>query len=129
MDAPGVSILPMDLLGTGNEGGAGTGRKNTIHFENVRVPAFNLVGGENNGWQVATTHLELEHGGGGVIQPNTLVERFIDYCKETRRGGASLTSDPEIRLRLAEIYIRSEIVRLFGVRNFWLANAKQSSLL
>ena len=123
MDLPGVSILPMDLLGTGNEGGAGTGRKNTIHFEDVRVPAFNLVGGENNGWQVATTHLELEHGGGGAIQPNTLVERFIEHCKETRRGGAPLISDPEIRLRLAEIYIRSEIVRLFGVRNFWLANA------
>ena len=115
----------MDLLGTGNEGGAGTGRKNTIHFEDVRVPAFNLVGGENNGWQVATTHLELEHGGGGAIQPNTLVERFIEHCKETRRGGAPLISDPEIRLRLAEIYIRSEVVRLFGVRNFWLANADQ----
>ena len=125
MDLPGISILPMDLLGTGNEGGAGTGRKNAIHFENVRVPAFNLVGGENNGWQVATTHLELEHGGGGAIQPNTLVERFIKYCKETNRGGAPLSSNPEVRTRLTEIYIRSEIVRLFGVRNFWLANAKQ----
>ena len=126
MDLPGVSILPMDLLGTGNEGGAGTGRKNTIHFEDVRVPAFNLVGGENNGWQVATTHLELEHGGGGAVQRNTLVDRFIEYCKETRRGGSSLSADPEIRLRIADIYIRSEIVRLFGVRNFWLANAKQT---
>ena len=125
MDLPGVSILPMDLLGTGNEGGAGTGRKNTIHFEDVRVPAFNLVGGENNGWQVATTHLELEHGGGGAVQRNTLVDRFIEYCKETRRGGQPLSADPEIRLRIADIYIRSEIVRLFGVRNFWLANAKQ----
>ena len=125
MDLPGVSILPMDLLGTGNEGGAGTGRKNTIHFEDVRVPALNLVGGENNGWQVATTHLELEHGGGGAVQRNTLVDRLIEYCKETRRGGHPLSADPEIRLRLADIYIRSEIVRLFGVRNFWLANAKQ----
>ena len=125
MDLPGVSILPMDLLGTGNEGGAGTGRKNTIHFEDVRVPALNLVGGENNGWQVATTHLELEHGGGGAVQRNTLVDRLIEYCKETRRGGSPLSADPEIRLRLADIYIRSEIVRLFGVRNFWLANAKQ----
>ena len=125
MDLPGVSILPMDLLGTGNEGGAGTGRKNTIHFEDVRVPAFNLVGGENNGWQVATTHLELEHGGGGAVQRNTLVDRLIEYCKETRPGGHPLSADPEIRLRLADIYIRSEIVRLFGVRNFWLANAKQ----
>ena len=95
MDLPGVSILPMDLLGTGNEGGAGTGRKNTIHFEDVRVPALNLVGGENNGWQVATTHLELEHGGGGAVQRNTLVDRLIEYCKETRRGG----SPPERRPR------------------------------
>ena len=42
--------------------GAASGHKQTVYFENVRLPAFNLIGGENNGWRVAGTHLELEHG-------------------------------------------------------------------
>ena len=125
MDLAGISVVPMDLLTTSSEGGAGTGRKNTVYFENVRVPAFNLVGGENNGWKVATTHLELEHGGGGAIQRNALVDKFIEYCKETSRNGAPLAKDPEARQGLVDMYIKSEVVRLFGLRNFWLANAKQ----
>ena len=69
-DLPGIEVRPMELLTAGGEGGASPGLKHTIFFDNVRVPAFNLVGGENNGWQVATTHLELEHGGGGIVRRN-----------------------------------------------------------
>ena len=62
MDSPGITVEPMDLLLVGGERGAASGVKNTVYFDNVRLPAFNLVGGENNGWQVASTHLEIEHG-------------------------------------------------------------------
>lgn len=53
---PGITIQHMHLM---------MGIKNTVFFDNVRVPAKYLVGGENNGWRVANTHLELEHGGEG----------------------------------------------------------------
>ncbi len=122
MDLPGISVVPLNLLTTGGEGGAGTGEKNTIFFENVRVPAFNLIGGENNGWKVATTHLELEHGGGGNIRRNTLLEKLFAYCKETPRDGQPLSKDPDVRQRLVEIHMESEVSRLFGLRNYWLAN-------
>ena len=125
MDLPGISVQPMDLLATSGEGGGGTGKKNSVYFDNVRVPAFNLVGGENNGWEVATTHLELEHGGGGTVRRNTLVDRFIQYCKETNRNGAPLSSDPDVRQRLVDIYIKAEVSRLFGLRNFYLAHANK----
>src|SRR5579884_2069061 len=62
---PGITVQPMELMGTGGEGGADSGVKNIVFFDDVRVPAKALVGGENNGWRVASTHLELEHGGGG----------------------------------------------------------------
>ena len=71
---PGITVQPMELMGTGGEGGDGQRRqKNTVFFDNVRVPAFALVGGENKGWTAASTHLELEHGGGGRIGRNRAV--------------------------------------------------------
>lgn len=124
-DLPGITVVPMDLMGTGGEGGADSGQKQMVFFDNVRVPAFSLVGGENNGWRVASTHLELEHGGGGRIGRNRLWERLIAYCQENTRDGEPLTKDPDVRDTLAEIYIKGEVQRLFGLRNFWLTYARQ----
>ena len=125
MDLPGITIVPMDLLTTGGEGGAGTGEKNTIFFDNVRIPATNLIGGLNNGWKVATTHLELEHGGGGQIRKNDLVDRIINYCKNSESLGEPLIKNQDIQDNIVDIYIESEITRLFNLRNYWLAHANK----
>ena len=122
---PGITMAPMALLGTGGEPGADGGEKQTVWFDNVRVPAGCLVGGENNGWRVASTHLELEHGGGGRIGHNRLWERLLAYCQTTQRDGRPLTADPDVRDTLAEIYVKAEVSRLFGLRNFWLTYARQ----
>ena len=123
-DLPGITIQPMDLIIAGGEGGAGSGVKNTVYFDNVRVPATNLIGGENEGWKVATTHLELEHGTGGNVGRNWLVDRLFDYCKTTQRRGEPLTKDPDVRDRLMDIYIEAEISRLFQLRNYWMRHSK-----
>ncbi len=122
---PGISMAPIELMGTGGEGGSDSGQKQSVWFDNVRVPAKSLVGGENNGWQVATTHLELEHGGGGRIGRNRLWEGLLAYCQEHTRDGESLTKDQDVRDMLAEIYIKTEVQRLFGLRNYWLTYANQ----
>ena len=124
-DTPGITIQPMELLITSGEGGAGTGTKNTIFFDDVRVPAFNLIGGENHGWQVATTHLELEHGAGGSIRRNRMVDRLFEYSAGLKRNGKPLGSDPEIRELLADVFIEAEISRLFGLRNYWMRHTGQ----
>jgi alkylation response protein AidB-like acyl-CoA dehydrogenase len=121
---PGITVVPMDLLGAG-ESSARSGQKNTIFFEDVRVPATCLVGGENNGWRVASTHLELEHGGGGHIGRSRFFKRLLGYCRETMRDGKPLTEDRDVRDTLADIYIKGEVGRLFGMRNFWLTYARQ----
>ena len=121
---PGITIQPMDLLGAG-ESSARSGQKNTIFFEDVRVPASCLVGGENNGWRVASTHLELEHGGGGHIGRSRFWQHLLQHCRETIRDGKPLTEDPDVRDILADIYIKGQVGRLFGMRNFWLTYAKQ----
>ena len=119
-DSPGITVTPMELLISGGEGGAGTGVKNTVFFDNVRVPGFNLVGGENNGWQVATTHLELEHGSGGTIRRNRIVERLFAQAKELKRDGKPLSQDPDVQDLLVDVFIDAEIGRLFGLRNYWM---------
>ena len=123
-DLPGITIQPMDLLISGGEAGAGSGVKNTVFFDNVRVPAFNLIGGENEGWKVATTHLELEHGTGGRIARNWLVDHLFEYCRENKRNGQPLTKDPEVREKLIDIYVEAEIARLFNLRNYWMRHSK-----
>jgi alkylation response protein AidB-like acyl-CoA dehydrogenase len=124
MNLPGITVVPMDILATGGEGGSGSGVKNSVFFDNVRVPADCLVGGENNGWKVATTHLEAEHGGQGRLADRQVIRKFIDYCKE-RRDGTAIIDDPHARAELVELYIESEITRLFALRNHWLAHTGQ----
>ena len=117
-DLPGVTIRPMDMLGDGGEG-IGGGNKNTIYFENVRVPASALVGGENNGWQVASTHLELEHGGGGRLSKTTRAKQALSWMQKAKAKGFPALDDPDARDRLVDIFVHAETSRLFGLRNFW----------
>src|SRR6266851_424778 len=81
-------------------------QKNTVFFDQVRVPAFALVGGENHGWKAASTHLELEHGAGGRIGRNRVWDRLLRYCQETKRDGVPLSQNADTRDLLADIYIR-----------------------
>ena len=90
---PGLEVQPMQLMGTGGEGGTDSGVKNTVFFDGVRVPAFSLIGGENNGWKVASTHLELEHGAGGRIGRNRLWERLLRYCRRPSATVSPLTQN------------------------------------
>ena len=125
-DLPGITVAPMDLLISGGEGGAGSGVKNTVYFENVRVPSLHLIGGENEGWKVGQTHLELEHGTGGNLTRNWLLTRLLEHCKSAQRDGRPLSDDLDVQDMLVDIHIDAEIGRLFGLRNFWLRHSGKS---
>lgn len=127
MDLPGITIDPMDLLLVGGERGAASGVKNTVFFDNVRVPAFNLVGGENNGWEVAGTHLEIEHGLlRSAVRTDEMLDRVMAYARESKRNGRPLTEDSDVRESLVDFYIQSQVTRLLHFRNFaYRADGKQ----
>jgi len=107
---PGITIQHMHLM---------MGIKNVVFFDNVRVPAKYLVGGENNGWRVANTHLELEHGGEGRVGTDPLVERVVEYCQQMRVGEKPIMEDPNVRDFIADMMIELHTVSLFARRNFW----------
>ena len=124
MNLPGITVTPIDLLATGGEGGSGSGVKNAIFFDNVRVPADHLIGGENNGWKVATTHLEVEHGGMGRLADRRVIYDFMALCRE-RTDGHAIVDDADARAELVDLYIEAEITRLFALRNHWLSHMSQ----
>ena len=107
---PGITIQHMHLM---------MGIKNAVFFDGVRVPLKYLVGGENNGWKVANTHLELEHGGDGRVGVDPLVERVIEYCRKAGVGGKRLIEDDRIRDTIADMMIELNTLRRFNLRNFW----------
>jgi hypothetical protein len=81
------------------------------------------VGGENNGWKVASTHLEVEHSGQGNIRTNPVWIALLAHCRRQHRDGRPLIEDPDTRTKLAEIFSRLEAVRLLSTRNFWMVYA------
>ena len=112
---PGITIQHMYLM---------MGIKNAVFFDNVRVPAKYLIGGENNGWKVANTHMELEHGGDGRISVDPVVERVVEYCQKNHVGGRPLIEDDKVRDVIADIMIELNTLRRFNQRNFWHRFAK-----
>ena len=76
-DTPGLSVRTLDLL-------VGQGKRQ-IFLDNVRVPANRLIGGETQGWQVAQTTLEIEHGGGGDVVPRKKTMAPIPPARTRKR--------------------------------------------
>jgi alkylation response protein AidB-like acyl-CoA dehydrogenase len=97
MDTPGVTLRPIELLDGGFE-------VNEVFFEDVRVPAENLVGEENRGWDYAKFLLGNERVG---IARIGATKRMLVDAKAHARGitvnGAPLSDDPYLRARIAEI--------------------------
>jgi 3-oxocholest-4-en-26-oyl-CoA dehydrogenase alpha subunit len=112
---PGITIQHMYLM---------MGIKNAVFFDNVRVPAKYLIGGENNGWKVASTHMELEHGGDGRVSVDPVVERVVEYCQKNHVDGRPLIEGDKVRDVIADIMIELNTLRRFNQRNFWHRFAK-----
>src|SRR5688500_6850124 len=97
MDSPGVTLRPIELIDGGFE-------VNEVFFEDVRVPAENLVGAENRGWDYAKFLLGNERVG---VAPVGWIKRLLAQAKrhaaEVQVGGAPLLSDPRIAGRIAEL--------------------------
>lgn len=77
---------------------------NEVFFDNVRVPASNLVGAENRGWDCAKYLLVNERA---AIANVGLCRERLDYARELAagitEGGRPLAEDPKLRAELAEL--------------------------
>ncbi|WP_137875366.1 acyl-CoA dehydrogenase family protein [Rhodococcus sp. Q] len=104
MKTPGITVRPIKLIDGGYE-------VNEVWFEDVRVPAENLVGEENAGWSYAKFLLGNERT--GVTRTGASKAKLAKakkYAAETKVGDGSLLDDPLFAARFAEL--ENELVAL-----------------
>jgi len=92
MTSPGVTVRPIELIDGGHE-------VNEVWFEDVRVPAENLVGEENRGWDYAKFLLGNERVG---VAPVGSTKRVLAQAKEWATS-VGLLDDPLTAARVAEL--------------------------
>jgi len=96
--SPGISITP--LMGMGGY------RTNQLFLDDVEVPAENLIGEENKGYDYYLEnkpfYLNKEKGAElGSLKRN--FEHLVKYIKETTKDGHLLADNPMVRQKLAEM--------------------------
>jgi alkylation response protein AidB-like acyl-CoA dehydrogenase len=86
-------------------------------YDDVRVPARALVGGENQGWQLITTQLNFERaalGNLGALEP--LFEKTLDWARTTELGGGRVIDQPWVQLALARVEAQVAAYKLINLR-------------
>ncbi|MCF8569082.1 acyl-CoA dehydrogenase family protein [Gordonia sp. HY002] len=97
LDTPGIEMRPIQLIDGGHE-------VNEVFFSDVRVPAENLVGEENQGWTIAKFLLGNERSGiARVGYTKTKLARAKQLAAEITTPTGTLLDDPAIAARLAEL--------------------------
>lgn len=91
MNTPGITLRPIKLVD-------GSYEVNEVFFEDVRVPADQLVGEENQGWTYAKFLLGNERT--GIAQVGRTKVKLADVKARAKESG--LLDDPLFAARLAE---------------------------
>ncbi|MGW5450906.1 acyl-CoA dehydrogenase family protein [Nocardia sp. NPDC003979] len=95
--SPGVTMRPIKLID-------GSYEVNEVFFEDVRVPADQLVGEENQGWTYAKFLLGNERTSiTGVGKTKVKIGLAKDHARSIRTGHGTLIEDPVFAARIAEL--------------------------
>jgi len=97
MDTPGITLRPIKLID-------GSYEVNEVFFEDVRVPADQLVGEENQGWTYAKFLLGNERTGIARISYTKMwMSQVKERAAQVRVNGTTLLEDPLFAARVAEV--------------------------
>jgi alkylation response protein AidB-like acyl-CoA dehydrogenase len=111
-DTEGLTISPIWTLGV---------RTNATYFDNVRVPAESLVGGEGNGWGLITGQLNRErlslvnHGSADMLFQNV-----ASWAAETKcPDGSRVIDQAWVQVNLAKVKSGLEVLKLLCWKQAW----------
>ncbi|MEM7130445.1 MAG: acyl-CoA dehydrogenase family protein [Chloroflexota bacterium] len=108
MKAPGIQVSPIELI-------SGQSQFCETHFEGVRTPKANLIGEENQGWEIAMYLLQHERANIGKLTMGG-GESSIDVALKTVGLQDGKLADPLLRQKLAQQDMRGMALRLTGQR-------------
>jgi len=97
MKSPGITVKPIVILDGARE-------VNEVFFDNVKVPAANLVGEENKGWTYAKFLLAHERSAlASAARTQAALTRLKAIARIEQRSGALLIRDPDFSHKLAAL--------------------------
>jgi len=116
IDTPGFHWTPLPTI-------AGDITSSTF-YEDVRVPAENLVGAENQGWKLITNQLNHERvalcPASGLLRSLTEVRR---WAQGHRLGDGRTVMEHEwVQIILARVHAKIEVLKLFNWKVAWAAD-------
>jgi len=99
---------------------------NATFYDDVRVPADHLIGGENNGWKLITG--QLNHERVSLMTSGRLQRDIADvaaWAREATVDGGRVIDVPWVQQTLAELYAKASVLRLMNWRQAWSADHGQ----
>ncbi|HET6184391.1 MAG TPA: acyl-CoA dehydrogenase family protein [Acetobacteraceae bacterium] len=110
MKSPGITVRPIITIDGGRE-------VNEVFFDNVEVPAENLVGQENKGWDYAKFLLGNERTGiARVGASKAKVARIKELAALERDGERPVIEDTKFREKLAAVEVELKALEMTQLR-------------
>jgi alkylation response protein AidB-like acyl-CoA dehydrogenase len=107
-DTPGLQLRKLEMLGRRCTGTF------EITFDNVRVPAAHLIGGENNGWQVVLGGLQIERitsAAGYCGAGQAALDMALQYAKDRKQFGRSIGTFQALAHMIADVQTELEAAK------------------
>ena len=99
MKTPGIEVKPIITIDGSHE-------VNMVYFDNVEVPAENLVGEQGQGWNIAKFLLAHERSGiAGIAALKRELTRLKDLSSDIPLGEGTLLEDVQFRNKIEETEI------------------------
>ena len=103
-----------------------------LSFDNVRVPAANMLGGVGDGFRIAMQTLDrtrIPVAAGSVGVARRALDESLAYAAERKAFGRSIDSFQAIQFKLADMRIRLDGARLMTWNAAWRVDTGQSHTL
>jgi alkylation response protein AidB-like acyl-CoA dehydrogenase len=124
-DTPGLTVRKLDMLGRRCVG------TYELSFDNVRVPAERLIGGENKGWSCLLSGLQIERvcsAAGNCGAAQDAFEMALNYAKERKQFGRPIGTNQAIAHLLADLQTELEAARSLMWRAAWMVSTGREAL-